>query len=183
MQFKNRIIVLLCILFCTSHTIQAQNIITGKVVDAESRQPVESASITDANLQTVKTGTDKYGDFSIKGGGQLIISSVGYKTATITVTANVTNFITLEPEAVSLKAIVLESNAASKFSTLSKIDLSLKPVKNTQELLRIVPGLFIAQHAGGGAAHGFLHGQGGVAGDIAGAGLVWGGGGRACGGA
>jgi len=152
MQFKNRIIVLLCILFCTSHTIQAQNIITGKVVDAESRQPVESASITDANLQTVKTGTDKYGDFSIKGCDQLIISSVGYKTATITVTANVTNFITLEPEAVSLKAIVLESNAASKFSTLSKIDLSLKPVKNTQELLRIVPGLFIAQHAGGGKA-------------------------------
>lgn len=152
MQFKNRIIVLLCILFCTSLTIQAQNIITGKVVDAESRQPVESASITDANLQTVKTGTDKYGDFSIKGGDQLIISSVGYKTATITVSANSTNLIALEPEAVSLKAIVLESNAASKFSTLSKIDLSLKPVKNTQELLRIVPGLFIAQHAGGGKA-------------------------------
>ncbi len=47
---------------------------------------------------------------------------------------------------------MLESNAATKFSTISKIDLDINPVKNTQELLRLVPGLFIAQHAGGGKA-------------------------------
>ena len=30
--------------------------------------------------------------------------------------------------------------------------MALNPIKNTQELLRFVPGLFIAQHAGGGKA-------------------------------
>ncbi|MFZ1451513.1 MAG: TonB-dependent receptor, partial [Ferruginibacter sp.] len=71
---------------------------------------------------------------------------------TSTVAANSSNTIALQPEPVSLKNIVLESNATTKFSTISKIDLDINPVKNTQELLRLVPGLFIAQHAGGGKA-------------------------------
>ncbi|MBS1565369.1 MAG: TonB-dependent receptor, partial [Bacteroidetes bacterium] len=45
-----------------------------------------------------------------------------------------------------------QSGSIARFNTLSKIDLDLKPVRNTQELLRVVPGLFIAQHAGGGKA-------------------------------
>lgn len=35
---------------------------------------------------------------------------------------------------------------------LQKIDMILQPVQNSQEMLRLVPGLFIAQHAGGGKA-------------------------------
>lgn len=37
-------------------------------------------------------------------------------------------------------------------SEISKVDLSVNPVKSSQEILRSVPGLFIAQHAGGGKA-------------------------------
>ncbi len=51
-----------------------------------------------------------------------------------------------------LKDIIVNSKSTIPFSTISKLDLNLKPVKNTQELLRMVPGLFIAQHAGGGKA-------------------------------
>ena len=53
---------------------------------------------------------------------------------------------------VSLKDITINSKNFGKLNTISKIDLQLKPVNNSQELLRIVPGLFIAQHAGGGKA-------------------------------
>ena len=70
-----------------------QVIIRGKVVDANSRQPLEAAYIS-------QKGND-----------------------------NIT-----------------------KFSSLAKIDLDLKPVRNTQELMRLVPDLFVAQHAGGGKA-------------------------------
>ena len=59
---------------------------------------------------------------------------------------------TIEPAIVNLKEVILESKTATIFNTISKIDLALSPVKNTQELLRKVPGLFIAQHAGGGKA-------------------------------
>ena len=37
-------------------------------------------------------------------------------------------------------------------SEISKVDLAANPVKSSQEILRAVPGLFIAQHAGGGKA-------------------------------
>ncbi|RME98902.1 MAG: TonB-dependent receptor, partial [Bacteroidetes bacterium] len=44
------------------------------------------------------------------------------------------------------------SNSLKSVSTVSRIDLSVTPVSSSQELLRRVPGLFIAQHAGGGKA-------------------------------
>jgi hypothetical protein len=143
---------MMCILILSVYFCQAQTTIKGKVVDAVSRQPLESVSITDVNAQTVKTTTDQNGNFILKSGIELQFSAVGYKMLTSTVDASSSNTIALQPELVSLKNIVLESNAATKFSTISKIDLDLKPVKNTQELLRLVPGLFIAQHAGGGKA-------------------------------
>ena len=146
--------IILCILLLSGIFCQAQTTIKGKVVDAISRQPLESVSITDVSVQTVKTTTDQNGNFILKSGTELQFSAVGYKALTSTVAANNSNSntIALQPEPVSLKNIVLESNATTKFSTISKIDLDLKPVRNTQELMRLVPGLFIAQHAGGGKA-------------------------------
>ncbi len=38
------------------------------------------------------------------------------------------------------------------FRTISDLDIHLRPINNSQEVLRIVPGLFIGQHAGGGKA-------------------------------
>ncbi|MBK7306428.1 MAG: TonB-dependent receptor plug domain-containing protein [Chitinophagaceae bacterium] len=145
---------MVCVLLFSGsfYPAQAQTTIKGKVVDAVSRQPLESVSITDVHAQTVKTTTDQHGNFILKSGTELQFSAVGYKTLTTTVAANSSNTIALQPEPLSLKNIVLESNAATKFSTISKIDLEINPVKNTQELLRLVPGLFIAQHAGGGKA-------------------------------
>jgi TonB-dependent Receptor Plug Domain/CarboxypepD_reg-like domain len=131
--------------------VQAQNTISGKVVDAVSRQPLESALVTDVKTPALKASTDGNGSFTIKTNGEVTVSSVGYKAITVSL-AKDANIIALQPTAIRLKDIVLESNAATKFSTISKIDLDLKPVKNTQELLRLVPGLFIAQHAGGGKA-------------------------------
>lgn len=152
MQNICRYIIMICVLLCSCPLAQAQSTIKGKVVDAASRQPLEFVSITDVKLQTAKTTTDQNGNFSLRSGTELQFSAIGYKTTTTSVEANSNNTIALEPQLVSLENIVLESNATSKFSTVSKIDLDLKPVRNTQELMRVVPGLFIAQHAGGGKA-------------------------------
>jgi outer membrane cobalamin receptor len=35
---------------------------------------------------------------------------------------------------------------------IGKLDIGLRPTQNSQEILRMVPGLFIGQHAGGGKA-------------------------------
>lgn len=133
-------------------TTQAQTNIRGKIVDALSRQPLEGVSVTDARTMTVKTISDVNGNFILASAGRIIISYIGYRSITVDTEKNKDNIIGLQPDLISLKDVVLESKVASRFSSISKIDLDLKPVKNTQELLRTVPGLFIAQHAGGGKA-------------------------------
>lgn len=134
---------------------EAQNIIKGKVVDAISRQPLEAASVNTSGKQNEKSLTDENGNFLLKTSGNdeaILVSHIGYKTFTATADGKQQIIIALQPDAIKLDDVKLLSGGASKFSSLAKIDLALNPVKNTQELLRIVPGLFIAQHAGGGKA-------------------------------
>jgi len=135
----------------------AQEVIKGKVIDAVSRQPLEAASIAPISTGAPATFTDQYGNFTIKSNTKepftIAVSFVGYVADTVTVSGTGPLWITLQPGVVDLKdVVVLQNNQSTKFTTLSKIDLDLKPVRNTQELLRLVPGLFIAQHAGGGKA-------------------------------
>lgn len=127
--------------------------IKGKVIDAISRQPLETVSV--ASTGSSGTLTDQYGNFSLDldKSTRLTISYVGYKPLTVAVDNKTGLKIELVPDAVNLKdVVVLTNNHFTRFNSISKIDLALKPVRNTQELLRLVPGLFIAQHAGGGKA-------------------------------
>jgi len=130
--------------------------ITGKVIDAFSRQPLESAFVQQVRNPSAKTLTDQYGNFSLKLNEEntsLLITYIGYKPITIDAKKEKMVFAQLEHDVINMKDVVIISNNSSpKFSTLGKIDLDLKPVRNTEELMRIVPGLFIAQHAGGGKA-------------------------------
>ncbi|MBC7914225.1 MAG: TonB-dependent receptor plug domain-containing protein, partial [Pyrinomonadaceae bacterium] len=60
---------------------------------------------------------------------------------------------TISTDTVKLKDVTItQTSSQQSLNTLAKIDLKINPVRNTQELMRIVPGLFIAQHAGGGKA-------------------------------
>jgi outer membrane receptor protein involved in Fe transport len=51
-----------------------------------------------------------------------------------------------------LKDLNVTGRHSAHLSEISKIDLAVNPVRSSQEILRTVPGLFIAQHAGGGKA-------------------------------
>lgn len=134
----------------------AQNIISGKVVDAVSRQPLEFANISFDNNEHLKAFTDQYGNFSIAKPGSssiLFVSFIGFKPEKITITESKNIIVALQPDVIDLKDIIISQNSGQqKFNTIAKVDLDLKPVRNTQELLRLVPGLLIAQHAGGGKA-------------------------------
>jgi hypothetical protein len=133
----------------------AQTVVKGKVVDALSRQPLEAASINITGNNNEKALTDESGNFLLKISDQnatISISHIGYKTLSATVDHKNILVIEMQPDAIKLEDIKLQATGVAKFSSLTKIDLALSPVKNTQELLRIVPGLFIAQHAGGGKA-------------------------------
>jgi outer membrane cobalamin receptor len=133
--------------------LKAQTIL-GKIIDAVSHQPLEAALIKLPNNSNILS--DNFGNFSLQFTNTsypISISCIGYKPLIINIANEKTLNIAMQPDAIKLQdVIVLEATTKTKFSSLAKIDLDLKPVSNTQELLRTVPGLFIAQHAGGGKA-------------------------------
>ncbi len=142
-------------LFIFLVSANAQGIIKGKVVDATSRQPLASATINIAGNLKLKATADEWGNFilaTLNEQETITISHIGYKTFTVTVDRENIALVQLQPDAVQLDDVNLLAAGAAKFSSLAKIDLAINPVKSTQDLLRIVPGLFIAQHAGGGKA-------------------------------
>lgn len=51
-----------------------------------------------------------------------------------------------------LDSVVVSPNPGQQMAAISKADIALRKISNSQEVLRIVPGLFIGQHAGGGKA-------------------------------
>lgn len=152
--FIRLIITVVCTIFWQVSI--GQSTIYGKVTDAASMQPLEAVSVADAYEKGAKTITDQNGNFTLSGNRnieKLLLSYIGYKLSIVSVNGQRELKIEMEPDILNMKDVVLlQSNSVTKFSTLSKIDLDLKPVRNTQELLRLVPGLFIAQHAGGGKA-------------------------------
>ncbi|CAN5749850.1 TonB-dependent receptor [soil metagenome] len=151
---------LLCfiVIVCCCHSISpcySQSSIKGKVIDAISRQPLENVIVREIKSQS-HTMTDQYGNFKLRNelpAQSLLVSYAGYKPDTVYVGEKTELKIELQQDVISLAdVVILQSNITTRFNTLSKIDLDLKPVKNTQELMRLVPGLFVAQHAGGGKA-------------------------------
>ncbi|HRN33668.1 MAG TPA: TonB-dependent receptor plug domain-containing protein [Saprospiraceae bacterium] len=85
------------------------------------------------------------------------VSCIGYLTMAIsTDTLKYTNdktTILMEPTIMTLEEIIITSGMQqSVYKEISDLDIHMRPINNSQEVLRMVPGLFIGQHAGGGKA-------------------------------
>jgi outer membrane receptor protein involved in Fe transport len=153
-------VILISLLSCLpAHAQQqhAQQQITGKVIDNITREPLELAVISDPHTKTT-TFTDKNGEFTIKTAAtidSLVISFIGYTPRTIRPALTRGPMLTeLQKTQIDLKEVVITSltNNLTTSRTLTSIDLNMQPVKSAQDLLRLIPGLFIAQHQGGGKA-------------------------------
>jgi outer membrane cobalamin receptor len=137
------------LLFLCSFTISnAQNkLVQIKIVNKITNEAVDGALVT-YNNNGVVVGEDGVVQIPIEV-KKITISSIGYKTIEQELTEN--NFIVkLERAPINLTEVAVKGTSA--FKTISKIDIDTRPAKSTQDLLRIVPGLFIAQHQGGGKA-------------------------------
>ncbi len=119
--------------------------------------PVANATVHNSTFSFIRI-SDQNGMISLAGlpvgDKELIISCVGFAAKTIII-SEIENDITvrLTSKISSLQEVVV--NAGSQkgvFHTISDLDIQLHPIFNSQEVLRIVPGLFIGQHAGGGKA-------------------------------
>jgi len=133
----------------------------GTVTDSLSGQPLAGVSVGLVG-QPEGTATDVLGQFRFSGLAagtyQARFGALGYKLKT--------NAVTLLPgETRSLATVLATTSLSLAEVTISQprdpnqtlaavlhIDQTLRPNNSAQDLLRLVPGLFIAQHAGGGKA-------------------------------
>src|SRR5450432_1329938 len=155
---RQKIIPVLIILsFFISFFSYSQKTITGRVSDKNTHEPLEAAVISDS-VNKVNTLTDRNGNFILRKAGNksvITISYIGYISQKIeTSTSGRLINIQLEKGSINLEDIIISSKINSIVSarTLSSLDLNMKPARSAQDMLRLVPGLFIAQQVGGGKA-------------------------------
>lgn len=152
---------MISLLYCSSLQAMHKNEIKGKVYDTETQVAIIGCKIELLPSQQT-TFTDELGQFSFqnvpKGEARLIFSFLGYEKKTITINIGSDSLLFIEqklfPKTIDIPEISIQEQAykLSGINSLSTLDLQLRPVNNSQTLLRSVPGLFIAQHAGGGKA-------------------------------
>ncbi|MBL8961326.1 MAG: TonB-dependent receptor plug domain-containing protein, partial [Gemmatimonadetes bacterium] len=146
--------VLAAIIVTCALPIQAQRIITGRAEDAASGTALADVL---AASGTSRTTTAADGRFVLRvGTSPITFARLGYAPETLAVTAT-TDWVVvrMRPAPLRLSATLIQGEqgfAAASSGVVRAFDLQSRPRASSQELLRLVPGLVIAQHAGGGKA-------------------------------
>ncbi len=150
---KNILCLLCCLFYC--YFSFAHIAIKGKIVDSRTDEPIPGVNVTIKNLSQGIT-TDLEGYFTLVSDSAsitLIVSHIGFETQEIAIEAPTDEItIRLRSLAVNIGQITVNGSDVSNLKSISKVDVNLRPTNSSQDVLRMVPGLFIAQHAGGGKA-------------------------------
>lgn len=129
----------------------------GKIADAETGQYLAGVSVTLDGQTGISAENGSFYFAGLSAGTHLLrVSIPGYTTQERRITlaegeAGKADF-QLETGNVALNEITVQAAGSHQRRVLSQIDIRLRPILNSQEILRMVPGLFMGQHAGGGKA-------------------------------
>ena len=139
-----------------SPTARSQVTVSGNVIDKKTKLPVEGATITlePSNMVTI---TNANGRFYFKGKYDttaiIVINDIGYTPQSFSVSALLKNrTFSLSQRQIELQNIIITANATDIYKPISRTDIEMRGVNNSQEVLRIIPGIVIGQHQGGGKA-------------------------------
>ena len=133
--------------------------ISGTVYDQATNLPIQGVTIqlTGLNKATVTNELGQYRfDGLVPATYKIELSHIGFTAQTVTVTVQDDQTTTvktiLSTASVELSEVQVSAQRAHDQQLISSLDIKLRPIVNSQEILRMVPGLFIGQHAGGGKA-------------------------------
>jgi hypothetical protein len=138
----------------------AQNLKGIYVLNEITKMPISSVLISDFN-DGYQESSDENGFVNLQkfdlNNQKIYVSGIGYEKEEFNLNSikkeKDFGYIFLNPKIVSIAEIQLKNSAKNNiFQTISELDIHLRPINNSQEILRSVPGLFIGQHAGGGKA-------------------------------
>ena len=155
-------ILLTCItIVCVSiaNRVFGQAILLGAIGDSVSYEPLAGAHVVleGTNKATI---SDQFGRFKFSnvppGRRRVHITFIGYNPLSRSIMLREDSAVFLNarmvPGDVRLQDVVITARNEQSINTLSPVDIKLRPINTSQDILRMVPGLFIAQHAGGGKA-------------------------------
>ncbi|CAM3927131.1 Outer membrane receptor proteins, mostly Fe transport [Pedobacter westerhofensis] len=150
----NKLLPFLFLILPFSPLLAQQKDFSGKVTDSASHLPVNGVTVLlfPSNRTDI---TDENGKFQFKNipgvVKSVVITGVGYQKL---VTTNFMNgqLFSLVPKQTQLSDVIITANSTNPYKMISESDIKMRNISNSQEVLRIVPGLFIGQHQGGGKA-------------------------------
>lgn len=142
-----------------ANTVFAQNLsISGIIINNEIGIPISGATVillpSNKNTTSDALGNFKFSNLQ-KQNYKVVVTFLGYEKfeESINLTNNEVFKIKLLSTAVDLTEVTVSPTKSITCSeSITGIDKMLRQVNSAQDLLTLVPGLFIAQHAGGGKA-------------------------------
>jgi hypothetical protein len=153
-------IITIIVFCCVSIIAAAHNGSTrGHIYTEGNNRPLEGATVQIKSLN-ISAVSDVFGAFLLReipeGSYTVTITHLGFeaKEETIKIEDGITTDLNVyvHTNAVSLQDVTVNATKDAPYTSVSGIDLKTRPVNSSQDLLRLVPGLFIGQHAGGGKA-------------------------------
>jgi hypothetical protein len=155
-------LILICFFLIPNYANAHTGILEGTITDNITNRPVEGVTVLlkDEHLQAT---SDTDGRFIFENIPAKVYTLVFQKEEyllretriSLTEAKTTTLSITLTPSVINLPDLVVQGDvpvSAASSEVLSMVDFQLRPKNSAQDMLRLVPGLFIAQHAGGGKA-------------------------------
>jgi outer membrane receptor protein involved in Fe transport len=133
--------------------------IVGTIHDQTTNLPLRGVTVQIASLEKTAL-TNELGQYRfdnlVAATYTVEVACLGFQPQSLTVAVqdDQTTFVKtiLTTKAVELNEVVVAAPLAHDQQLISHLDIRLRPVVHSQEVLRMVPGLFIGQHAGGGKA-------------------------------
>jgi hypothetical protein len=125
-------------------------------LDSVSNTPIQFVLLQSVDKKVIYNGDENgvcYLNF--KKTSDFYTHCIGYESRLIHVKPTETNnqIVYLSPKISSLAEVtILSKSNLGVLKSISELDIHIRPITNSQEVLRMVPGLFIGQHAGGGKA-------------------------------
>lgn len=155
----NRLPLLLFLCFTTPVALAHFGGIVGTVTDHATGQPLRGVTVVLTGLDK-RTFTNEFGQYRFThlpaAPYRIELTHVGYAPQTVTaeVRDDQTTFVQtrLAVAQIELSEVEVSAQGTHDQPLISSLDIRLRPITNSQEILRLVPGIVIGQHAGGGKA-------------------------------
>ncbi len=136
-----------------------QGIISGAIFDESTNLPLSHVSVilSGTGKATITNEIGQYRfDNLVSSEYKLELSHIGFRTLVVKATVREDEITViksvLSKANIELSEVTVSSQGAHDQQIITSLDIHLRPINNSQEVLRMVPGLFIGQHAGGGKA-------------------------------